>query len=358
MDRGGRRRIVRHLAIALTQPVVAGVLASPTARASDGADASRGEPAAAAQGRGRPAASRHDPVSHWPVRPVVLIVPWPAGGPTDLTMRVLARTAGRELGIPVVVENRPGAAGAIAVGAMLAAAHDGYTIMQLPITVYRLPYLQKLSWDPNRDLIPILQVSEVTFGIVVSPDSPFHSVGDLVDYGRAHPGMLTVGSTGYASTPHLVMADLFEREGVDYIHVPYRGAIDQIFAVQSSNIMVGVLGSGFAPLVDEGRLRLLATFNATRSARWPEVPTVRELGYDIVSTSPYGIAAPRGVPPEIVARLHDAFRAATLDPEHVAELERYDQQVAYLDTAGFRRILAETIEVERRWSRLIPMVRP
>lgn len=304
-------------------------------------------------------ASRTAPTgAEWPLRPIVLIVPWPAGGPTDLTMRVLARIAGRELGVPIVIENRPGAGGAIAVGALMAAASDGYTIMQLPITVYRLPYLQKLSWDPSRDLVPVLQVSEVTFGIVVGPDSPMHSLADLLAYAREHRGMLTVGSTGYASTPHLVMADLFERQGLDYIHVPFKGAADQLFAVQAATIMVGVVGSGYAPLVDEGRLRLLATFNAERSAHWPDVPTLRELGFDIVARSPYGIAAPRGVPAPVISRLHEVFRAATLDPEHVAELKRYDQEVAYLDTGDFKRVLDETVELERRWSRLITTTRP
>lgn len=304
-------------------------------------------------------ASRASPASpEWPTRPIVLIVPWPAGGPTDLTMRVLARIAGRELGVPIVIENRPGAGGAIAVGALMAAAADGYTIMQLPITVYRLPYMQKLTWDPARDLIPVLQVSEVTFGIVVGPDSPLHSVADLLAYARSHKGLLTVGSTGYASTPHLVMADLFEREGLDYIHVPFKGAADQLFAVQAATIMVGVVGSGYAPLVDEGRLRLLATFNAERSERWPEVPTMRELGFDIVARSPYGIAAPRGVPSTLITRLHEAFRTATLDPEHIAELRRYDQEVAYLDTEDFRHVLDETVELEKRWSRLITATRP
>ena len=291
--------------------------------------------------------------SDWPTRPIVLVVPWPAGGPTDLTMRVLARIAARELGVPMVVENRPGAGGAIGVGTMLAAVADGHTIMQLPITVYRLPYLQKLPWDPARDLAPVLQVSEVTFGIVVGPDSPLHSIADLFAHARAHKGLLTVGSTGHASTPHLVMADLFEREGIDYIHVPFKGAADQLFAVQAATIMVGVVGSGYAPLVDEGRLRLLATFNAERSPRWPEVPTMRELGHDIVARSPYGIAAPRGVPDAIISRLHAAFRTATLDPEHVAELKRYDQEVAYLDTADFRQVLEQTVALERRWARLI-----
>jgi tripartite-type tricarboxylate transporter receptor subunit TctC len=307
--------------------------------------------AVGAVGARRSFAAQHE---HWPQRPLTLVVPWPAGGPTDVTMRVLARVAGRELGQNVVVENRPGAAGAIGVSTMLAAAHDGYTIMQLPITIYRLPYQQRVAWDPARDVIPVLQISEVTFGIVVTQDSPFRSFADLLAYAHDRPNRLTVGSTGIASTPHLVMADLFSREEALFIHVPFKGAADQLLALQSKTIMVGVVGSGYAPMVDDGRLRLLATFNRERSPRWPSAPTLRELGYDIVATSPYGIGAPRGTPPEVIARLHDAFRVATFDADHVAELRRYDQQVAYLDTAAFARLLEETIQLERRWSRFLP----
>lgn len=289
----------------------------------------------------------------WPARPIMLIVPWPAGGPTDLSMRVLAKIAGRELGVPMVVENKPGAGGVIALGALLTAPHDGYTVMQLPITVYRLPYQRNLMFDPARDIAPILQISRVTFGIVVNHDSKFDSLQGVMDYARASPGKLVVGSTGYASTPHLVMADLFDRERIEYIHVPYKGATDQLLAVQSGTIMVGVVGTGYAPLVDKGQLRLLATFNEERSPRWPDTPTLKEIGYDLATTSPYGLGTARGTPDGIIRRLHDAFRVATLDPEHVAMLHKYDQEVAYLGTADFRQYLEQTIELEQRWARFI-----
>ena len=301
--------------------------------------------------------ARASPPEHWPSRPIMLIVPWPAGGPTDLTMRVLARIAGRELGVPVVVENKPGAGGVIALGALLSSPHDGYTIMQLPITLYRLPYQQNLTFDPARDLAPILQISEVTFGVVVDRASRFDSLKAILSFARANPGKLVVGSTGYASTPHLVMADLFAQEKIDYIHVPFKGASDQMLAVQSGTIMVGVVGTGYAPLVDTGQLRLLATFNEKRSARWPDTPTLKELGYDISTTSPYGLGAARGTPGAIIRRLHDAFRTATLDAEHVAMLRRYDQDVAYLDTERFNRYLDHTVELEQRWSRFITPTR-
>ena len=168
-------------------------------------------------------------------------------------MRALAKVAGRELGVPVVVENKPGAGGVIALGALLTSPHDGYTVMQLPITVYRLPYLQNLSFDPARDIAPILQISAITFGVVVEQHSRFSSFQEIVAFARATPGKLVIGSTGYASTPHLVMADLFAREGIDYIHVPFKGATDQILSLQSGTIMVGVVGTGYAPFVDKGQ---------------------------------------------------------------------------------------------------------
>ncbi len=268
-------------------------------------------------------------------------------------MRVLARAASRELGVPVVVENKPGAGGVIALGTLLTSPHDGYTIMQLPITVYRLPYQQNLSFDPARDIAPILQISEVTFGVVVNRNSRFQSLRAILAFAKANPGKLVVGSTGYASTPHLVMADLFARESIDYIHVPFKGASDELLAVQSETIMVGVVGTGFAPLVDNGQLRLLATFSEKRSPRWPDTPTLKELGYDISTTSPYGLGAARGTSEAVILRLHDAFRVATLDPEHVAMLRKYDQDVAYLDTAGFSQYLKRIVELEQRWSRFI-----
>jgi tripartite-type tricarboxylate transporter receptor subunit TctC len=301
--------------------------------------------------------ARASPQDRWPSRPIMLIVPWPAGGPTDLSMRVLAKGAGRELNVPVVVENKPGAGGVIALGALLTSPHDGYTVMQLPITVYRLPHQQNLMFDPARDIAPILQISAVTFGIVVRQNSPFESLRAIMDFGRANPGKLVVGSTGYASTPHLVMADLFDQERIDYIHVPFKGASDELLAVQSETIMVGVVGSGYAPLVDRGQLRLLATFNENRSPRWPATPTLKELGYDIATTSPYGLGAAKGTPAAIIRRLHDAFREATQDPEHVAMLRKYDQDLAYLDTAQFSRYLEHAIELEQRWARFIAPTR-
>lgn len=285
----------------------------------------------------------------YPSRAITLIVPWPAGGQTDITMRILAELAAQQLGQPMVVENRAGAAGTLVGPALRNAPPDGYLIGQLPVTLYRAPLQRKVNWDPLRDIVPVIQVSGVTFGIVVPADSGFHFFADLLAWGRQHPGELTVGSTGIGSTAHLAMEDVLSREGVRYVHVPYKGTADQMLAVAGKTLMVGVNSTGFAPYVETGRLRLLAIFNARRSQRWPQVPTMRELGYpDAVYTSPYGIGAPAGVDAQVVRRLHDAFKVAIFDPLHLRELAKYDQQPEYLDTAAYGRHVQEVTARERQ----------
>ncbi|RWA46961.1 hypothetical protein AU476_35005 [Cupriavidus sp. UYMSc13B] len=295
----------------------------------------------------------------YPSRPITLVVPWPAGGATDISMRILAELAGRELGQPVVVENRPGAGGTLVGGLLAAARPDGYTIGQLPLTVYRFPHQQKTAWQPLRDIQPVLMISGYTFGIVVPADSPLRSLRDLVAWGRAHPGELTVGSTGIGTTAHLAMEDVLGRSGVRYIHVPYHGTADQMLAVANGSLMAGVNSTGFAPFVETGKLRLLAVFSAQRSPRWPEVPTVSELGFaDAVHNSPYGIGVPRGTDPAIVGRLHDAFRAAMQQPRHLAELARYDQELTYLNTAQYDAFLRHAWESERTFAERVGTARP
>jgi tripartite-type tricarboxylate transporter receptor subunit TctC len=284
----------------------------------------------------------------YPVRPIILVVPWPAGGQTDITMRILAEIATRSLGQPVVIDNRPGAAGTLVGPALHNAAPDGYLIGQLPLTLYRAALQRKVSWDPLHDITPVIQISGQTFGIVVPADSPFQSFADVVAWGRANQGRLTVGSTGVGSTAHIAMEDVLSHEGVRYIHVPYKGTADQMLAVATKTLMVGVNSTGFAPYIDSGKLRLLAIFNAQRSRRWPEAPTMRELGYpEAVYTSPYGIGMPVGGDPFVIRKLHDAFKAALFDPRHLEELARYDMQPEYLDTADYGRFVQDVSARER-----------
>lgn len=294
----------------------------------------------------------------FPNRPVTLWVPWPSGGATDLTMRVLAEVAGKSLGQKVVIENRGGAAGTLVMPVLQQAAPDGYTVAQMPQPVYRAAHIQKVTWDPIRDTTPILQLTGVTFGVVVAAASPLRTLEDVFAQARARPDWLTVATNGVGTTPHVVMDDLMGRRGLSYVHVPYKGTSEQMIAVANGQVMVGVNSNGFAPFVDQGKLRLLATFGDKRSPRWPSVPTLKELGLGIVATSPYGLVGPRGVPAPIVQVLHDAFRAALFDPAHVAELAKYDQEPDYLGPEDYGRAMREAFAAERRAVERLGLSRP
>ena len=284
----------------------------------------------------------------FPTRPINLWLPWPAGGATDLSFRVLAEAASRQLGQKILVQNRGGAGGTLAMPILQQAAPDGYTLAQMPQTVLRAPWTRKVLWDPIRDTTPIIQLSGVTFGIVVPAASPLRSLDDLFAYAKARPNSLTIATNGAGTTPHVVIDELFGKRGLSYIHVPYKGTAEQMIAVSSGQVMVGVNSNGFAPFVDSGRLRLLVTFGEQRTKRWPTVPTLKELGHGIVASSPYGIAGPAGIPPAVVQILHDAFRSAMNDPEHLAELALFDQELAYLGPEDYGRALRVGFEHERQ----------
>ncbi|MEY4751061.1 MAG: hypothetical protein RIQ60_3275 [Pseudomonadota bacterium] len=284
----------------------------------------------------------------FPNRPITLWVPWPAGGATDLTMRLLAQLASNHLGQRVVIENKAGASGTLAMPMLQQAPPDGYTLAQMPQPVFRAPYTQKVLWDPIRDTTPVIQISGVTFGVVVQSASPFRSIDDLFAYARSKPGELTIATNGTGTTPHVVMDELFDKQGLSFNHVPYKGTAEQMIAVSSGQVQVGVNSNGFAPFVDSGRLRLLVTFGEHRTRRWPQVPTLKELGFGIVASSPYGICGPRGLPREVVGALHDAFKAAMFDPVHVAELAKYDQELTYLGPEDYGRSMRQTYVAEKR----------
>ena len=283
----------------------------------------------------------------FPTRPINLWLPWPAGGATDLSFRVLAEAAARQLGQKILVQNRGGAGGTLAMPILQQAAPDGYTLAQMPQTVLRAPWTRKVLWDPIRDTTPIIQLSGVTFGIVVPAASGLRSLDDLFAYAKAHPNSLTIATNGAGTTPHVVIDELFGKRGLSYIHVPYKGTAEQMIAVSSGQVMVGVNSNGFGPFVDSGRLRLLVTFGEQRTKRWPTVPTLKELGHGIVASSPYGIAGPAGIPPAVVQVLHGAFRIAMNDPEHLAELALFDQELAYLGPEDYGRALRAAYEHER-----------
>jgi tripartite-type tricarboxylate transporter receptor subunit TctC len=283
----------------------------------------------------------------FPARPIRLICPWPAGGSTDAVMRALGESAGKALGGQMIVENKPGASGMLGPNELVGAKSDGYTLSQLTIGIARLPHMQKMQFDPLKDFTYIACLTGYTFGLVVRADSPVKTVQELVDHCKANPGKFTFGSPGNGTTPHLAVEEFAFKAGVKMQHVPFKGVAEGMQALLGGHVMSHSDSTGWASLVDAGTLRLLATYGSRRTKRWPNVPTLHELGYETMADSPFGIGGPRGMDPAVTRRLHDAFRKTLEDPAVLATFEKFDQSVIYLNGADYEKFIREQYVKEK-----------
>ncbi|HYF06348.1 MAG TPA: tripartite tricarboxylate transporter substrate binding protein, partial [Acetobacteraceae bacterium] len=229
---------------------------------------------------------------------------------------------------------------------------DGYMVAQIHMGVIRVQLMQQRpAYDVLTDFTYLLHLTGSLLGIVVRADAPWRTLPDLVAHARANPGRLTYGSLGVGSSQHLAMEKLGMIAGVRWTHVPFRGSSESVAALLGGHVEVVADSSAWAPMVEDGRLRLLALFASQRARRFPDVPTLRDLGIDHASDAPYGLGAPRGLDPEIRRTLHDAFKEALFDPAHQAVLDRFYQPTLYLDgpayEAAVRRYMAEETELLR-----------
>jgi tripartite-type tricarboxylate transporter receptor subunit TctC len=266
----------------------------------------------------------------YPSKPITLIVPWPPGGSTDRHLRTLAEIASKHLGQSVIVQNQPGGGGTTGPGNMaLNAKPDGYTIAQFPMGMLRIPHMQKTLWNPLTDFSFILGVSGYTFGFVVKTDAPHKTFTEYVEAARKTPGQIDYGSTGIGTSPHLLLEELSANTKVQFNHVPFKGNADLMQALLGGHVMAASDASGWDKFVDAGQMRLLVTFGDKRTKRWPTVPTAKELGFNVVGNSPYGLVGPKGMDPAVLKTLHDAFKKAMDDPKHVELLDQLNQDAWY-----------------------------
>jgi len=296
--------------------------------------------------------------SNFPSRPIKLICPWPAGGSTDAVMRAIAESASRILNNPVIIENKGGAGGMLGPNELVSAKPDGYTLSQLPMGILRIPHMQKTLFDPLADFTYVACLTGYTFGIVVRSDSPIKSIKDLVDYAKANPGKFTYGSTGNGTTPHLAVEEFAMKAGIKLQHVPFKGNAEGMQAILGGHIMSHSDATGWGPHVEAGTCRLLATYGSKRTKRWPNIPTLNELGYDTVSDSPFGVGAPKGMDPAITRKLHDTFKATLEDPKVLASFEKYDQSVIYMNTEDYTKYARETFPKEKKLIEQLGLAKP
>jgi tripartite-type tricarboxylate transporter receptor subunit TctC len=285
----------------------------------------------------------------FPVGAVTLVVPWPAGGTTDIAVRALAAATAPHLGQAIMIENRPGASGTLAPMQMAATARpDGYTIAQIPFSVFRAGASDRAKFDPATDLTYIIGLTGYTFGIVVRSDAPWATFEELLTDAKRRPGRITYGTSGGGTTPHLTMQQIAEGSGIDWVHVPFKGSAETTNALLGGYVDVVADGTSWGPLVDAGTLRLLVTWGTHRTAKWPTVPTLRETGIDIDVSAPYGLAGPKGMDPTFVASLHDAFQKGMAEPSYLAALAQLDQQPLYLNSRDYRAFVMLQLEAQKR----------
>lgn len=284
----------------------------------------------------------------FPSRPVTLIVPFAAGGTTDIGLRALASATEKHLGQSIVVENRTGAAGVLGPLQMATnSAPDGYTIAQVPITVFRYPFTRKTTFDPVNDLSYILSLSGYTFGVVVKKDAPWATFQEFLADAKAKPGKISYGTPGAGTTLHLTMEQIAKDRGVKWTHVPFRGTSESTNALLGGHISAVADASGWAPLVNSGQLRLLVIWTDKRSKSWPDVPTLKEAGISMVSNSPFGLAGPKGMDPRVVKTLHDAFQKGMNEPSYVGTIAKIDQEPFYLNTQDYRAFVTRTVAEQK-----------
>jgi tripartite-type tricarboxylate transporter receptor subunit TctC len=295
-----------------------------------------------------PASHAQSNATAWPTRPLKLIVPFPPGGTGDLLGRLAAREMEASLGQPVVVENRAGAGGAIGSDAVAKAAPDGYTLVLSNVASHAIgpAVYAKLPYDAGKDFTHIGLIAAVPSGIAVAASSPYTSLAMLLDKARSAPGAVKFGSNGNGTSSHVKLAILNQAAKVDIAHIPYKGS-----APATADLLGGQIDGLIAAVPDVGRnplLRLVAVTTDTRAARWPEVPSVRELGLaPLVASNWFGISGPAGMPAAVADRLNAALVAALNAPALAERLRELGAEPNRMTRAEYTAMVGSDLA---RWA--------
>jgi tripartite-type tricarboxylate transporter receptor subunit TctC len=291
---------------------------------------------------------------NYPVRPVRLVVPFSAGGAADVPGRILTQKLSEALGHQVVVDNRPGAGSTIGAELVAKAPPDGYTLLTISNTHFVSAALyKKLAYDAVNDYAPVTQVTSAPNVIVVHPSLPAKTVKELIALAKANPGKIDYASSGNGSTQHLTGALFCKMAGIDMTHIPYRGSGPVTADLLSGQVTVGFPGiAGMLPHIRAGKLRALAVTSAKRSPELPDLPTVAQAGvkgYDV--TAWFGVAGPRGMPRDIVLKLHAELLRILKNPDVRKLLLIAGQEVAWQETP---ELFGDMLKVESaKWARMV-----
>ena len=290
----------------------------------------------------------------WPTKPVRFIVPYPAGGTSDILARTIGQKLGDALGQTIVVENKPGANGNVGADYVAKAAPDGYTFLLADIGAIAISpsVYTTLPFDPVKDFSPVTMVAYSPHILAVHPALPAQSVKDLVALAKSKPGKLNYAASSTGSAPHLAGVEFAARSGIDWAYIPYKGgaqAVTDVVGGQADVLFNGMLAT--YPQVKGGKLRILAVSSANRLASIPDVPTVAESGYPgFVTGSWQGILAPPGTPREIVAKLGGEVGKILATPEMKEKLEAQGAEVRVMTPQEFSAFIASERD---RWAKVV-----
>ena len=277
----------------------------------------------------------------YPTKPINLIVTFPPGGTLDTSTRILAIKAEKILGQPVIVSNVGGGAGSVALGQVAKKRPDGYDITSCASTgLIRIPQLRAVPYS-HEDFVPIMHFTSVQSGLVVKSDSPYKTLKDLVEYARKNPGKVNYATSGAGSPMHMAMEYIADKEGIQWTHVPYAGGAPGLTAVLGGHVTAMSDSTEWLPHVKEGSLRLLVTHGERRMKSFPNVPTLRDLGFDFINETVFVIATPKGTPPAIVKKLEEAFHKAMEDSEFIRTIQNLEFDVAYRNSEDTKKYLED-----------------
>ncbi|CAM3573935.1 tripartite tricarboxylate transporter substrate binding protein [Bordetella sputigena] len=292
----------------------------------------------------RPAAAQS--ADAYPAYPVHIVVPYQAGGSTDIVIRKFAELAAPRLGQSIIIENRGGAGATLGARAIKTAKPDGYMLAILPSPVFRMPHIQDMGYDPVHDFTYIMMLSGYTLGVAVPTDSPFKTWADFIGYAKAHPNEVTYGTASVGSASNVMMEDIATRNGVTWRHIPYKGESDVLTAVMGGQVTAYAGSTTVQPLVQAKKMRMLVTWGGNRSAQYPEVPTLKELDGTPPANAPFGIAGPKGMPPQVVTRLRTVFKQVAESEPFKQVLTQYGQELVYMDGKDYAAYAAKQYELE------------
>ena len=276
--------------------------------------------------------------TEYPSKPVTLIIPYPPGGSTDLSSRALANSMKKYLGQPVICENKPGGGGTVGPSLVVTKAPDGYTLGIITGSSSIAYHMGKLNFQPLDDVTHIARWGGFLFGLVVRADAPWKTLQELIEYSKQNPGKITYGSPGVGTPTHLAVEELISAVGVQWTHMPFKGGSETMTALLGGHIDVLSDSSGWAPLVDAGKFRLLANWGFQRSPRYPNVPTVKEI-YGIASPGFLALMGPKNMPPNIVQKVGEAVKKATEEQEFREALKKLDMAILYQNPADYEKFV-------------------